>query len=124
MTDRDAPKTGYMNPPEQTRFKKGKSGNQQGRPRKPKDLNTLLQKVLNRKVRKIPIRDALIWKQRKPPFYVWPRLFTRRFVLERSSVHFSVLSDECELVSARAVALTLMPRKDRAIQSKRRFGSA
>lgn len=71
MTDRDAPKTGYMNPPEHTRFKKGKSGNPQGRPRKPKDLNTLLQKVLNRKVRikdderKIPIRDALIWKLRE-----------------------------------------------------------
>lgn len=71
MTDRDTPKTGYMNPPEHTRFKKGKSGNSQGRPRKPKDLNTLLQKVLNRKVRikdderKIPIRDALIWKLRE-----------------------------------------------------------
>ena len=71
MTDRDTPKTGYMNPPEDTRFKKGKSGNPKGRPRKPKDLNTLLQKVLNRKVRvrdderKIPIRDALIWKLRE-----------------------------------------------------------
>lgn len=71
MTDRDTPKTGYMNPPADTRFKKGKSGNPQGRPRKPKDLNTLLQKVLNRKVRikdderKIPIRDALIWKLRE-----------------------------------------------------------
>jgi len=71
MTDRDTPKTGYMNPPEHTRFKKGKSGNPQGRPRKPKDLNTLLQEVLNRKVRikdderKIPIRDALIWKLRE-----------------------------------------------------------
>ena len=71
MTDHDTPKTGFMNPPEHTRFKKGKSGNPQGRPRKPKDLNTLLQKVLNRKLRikdderKIPIRDALIWKLRE-----------------------------------------------------------
>jgi len=71
MTDRDTPKTGYMNPPEHTRFKKGKSGNPLGRPRKPKDLNTLMQKVLNRKVRvnnidqKMPIRDALIWKLRE-----------------------------------------------------------
>lgn len=71
MTKHDAPTTGYMNPPEHTRFKKGKSGNPQGRPRKPKDLNTLLQKVLNRKVRikdderKIPIGDALIWKLRE-----------------------------------------------------------
>ena len=71
MTDPDTPKTGFMNPPEHTRFKKGKSGNPRGRPRKPKDLNALLQKVLNRKVRikdnerKMPIRDALIWKLRE-----------------------------------------------------------
>jgi len=70
MTDHDTPKTGFMNPPEHTRFKKGKSGNPQGRPRKPKDLNTVLQQVLNRKVRikdderKMPIRDALIWTLR------------------------------------------------------------
>ncbi len=70
MTDPDTPKTGFMNPPEHTRFKKGKSGNPQGRPRKPKDLNTVLQQVLNRKVRikdyerKMPIRDALIWTLR------------------------------------------------------------
>jgi len=70
MTDHDAAKTGFMNPPEHTRFKKGKSGNPQGRPRKPKDLNTVLQQVLNRKVRikdderKMPIRDALIWTLR------------------------------------------------------------
>jgi hypothetical protein len=70
MTDRDTPKTGFMNPPEHTRFKKGKSGNPQGRPRKPKDINTVLHQVLNRKVRvnniehKMPIRDALIWTLR------------------------------------------------------------
>jgi len=70
MTDHDTPKTGYMNPPEHTRFKKGKSGNPQGRPRKPKDINTVLHQVLNRKVRvnnieqKMPIRDALIWTLR------------------------------------------------------------
>lgn len=71
MTDHDTPKTGFMNPPEHTRFKKGKSGNPQGRPRKPKDINTVLHQVLNRKVRvnniehKMPIRDALIWKLRE-----------------------------------------------------------
>lgn len=71
MTNHDTPKTGFMNPPEHTRFKKGKSGNPQGRPRKPKDINTVLHQVLNRKVRvtniehKMPIRDALIWKLRE-----------------------------------------------------------
>ncbi len=71
MTDRDAPTTGFMNPPKHTQFQKGKSGNPRGRPRKPKDLNTVLQQVLNRKVRirdderRMPIRDALIWKLRE-----------------------------------------------------------
>ncbi len=71
MTERKTSDVGYMNPPEHTRFKKGKSGNPRGRPRKREDLNTVLQRVLNRKVRvkdndrKIPIRDALIWKLRQ-----------------------------------------------------------
>ena len=71
MTDDWIPNVGYMNPPEHTRFKKGKSGNPRGRPRKREDLNTVLQRVLNRKVgvkdndRKMPIKDALIWKLRE-----------------------------------------------------------
>jgi hypothetical protein len=70
MTDHETPTAGFMNPPKHTQFRKGKSGNPCGRPRKPKDLNTVLHQVLNRKVsirdekRKIPIRDALIWKLR------------------------------------------------------------
>ncbi len=71
MTERKTSDVGYMNPPEHTRFKKGKSGNPRGRPRKREDLNTVLQRVLNRKVRvkdndqKLPIQDALIWKLRE-----------------------------------------------------------
>ena len=71
MTERKTSDVGYMNPPEHTRYKKGKSGNPRGRPRKREDLNTVLQRVLNRKVRvkdndrKLPIRDALIWKLRE-----------------------------------------------------------
>lgn len=71
MTDRDTPPTGFMNPPKNTQFQKGKSGNPRGRPRKRDDLNTVLERVLKRKVpvrdekRKIPIRDALIWKLRE-----------------------------------------------------------
>jgi len=71
MTERKTSDVGYMNPPEHTRFKKGKSGNLRGRPRKREDLNTVLQRVLNRKVRvkdndrKLPVRDALIWKLRE-----------------------------------------------------------
>ncbi len=71
MTERKTSDVGYMNPPEHTRYKKGKSGNPRGRPRKREDLNTVLQRVLNRKIRvkdndrKLPIRDALIWKLRE-----------------------------------------------------------
>ena len=60
-----------MNPPEHTRFKKGKSGNPRGRPRKQEDLNTVLHRVLKRKVlvkdldQKMPIREALMWKLRE-----------------------------------------------------------
>ena len=71
MTDREAPTAGFTNPPKHTQFQKGKSGNPRGRPRKRDDLNTVLERVLKRKVRirdeerKIPIRDALIWKLRE-----------------------------------------------------------
>lgn len=71
MTNDAPPSVGYMNPPRHTRFKKGQSGNPRGRPRKQEDLNTVLHRVLNRKVRvkdddqKLPIRDALMWKLRE-----------------------------------------------------------
>lgn len=73
MTDEEsnAPGIGYMNPPEHTRFRKGTSGNPRGRPRKREDLNTVLNRVLTRKVRvkdndgTMAIREALIWKLRE-----------------------------------------------------------
>ena len=71
MTDNKTAYVGYMNPPRHTRFKKGKSGNPRGRPRKREGLNTVLQRVLDRKIiikdedRKIPIREALIRKLRE-----------------------------------------------------------
>lgn len=71
MTTETPPKVGYMNPPQHTRFKKGKSGNPRGRPRKQEDLDTVLHRVLNRKVRvkdddqTMPIRDALMRKLRE-----------------------------------------------------------
>jgi hypothetical protein len=71
MTNGKTPTSGFMNPPKHTQFPKGKSGNPRGRPRKPKDLNTVLQQVLNCKVRirdeerRMPIREALFWKLRE-----------------------------------------------------------
>ena len=65
--ERDYP-VGYGKPPEHTRFKKGHSGNSQGRPRGVKNLATLLGAALDEKVivtengrrRKITKREAII----------------------------------------------------------------
>ena len=62
---------GFASPPAQHRFKKGKSGNPRGRPRKQDDLWTHLTRVLDRKVKlqgrddQMPIREALIRRLRE-----------------------------------------------------------
>jgi hypothetical protein len=43
-------KVGYGHPPESTRFKKGQSGNPQGRPKGSLNLSTLLMRTLREKV--------------------------------------------------------------------------
>ena len=52
MSDDDQPdyKVGYKKPPLHTRFQKGQSGNQRGRPRGSKNLSTLLTDALNEPV--------------------------------------------------------------------------
>jgi uncharacterized protein DUF5681 len=44
------PKVGYCNPPGQTRFKKGQSGNPQGRPKGTLNMATVLERTLREKV--------------------------------------------------------------------------
>ncbi|MGH7085915.1 MAG: DUF5681 domain-containing protein, partial [Acetobacteraceae bacterium] len=57
---------GYGRPPRHTRFPKGRSGNQAGRPRRPQDLASLIAEALDRRVavtgkrRKITRREAII----------------------------------------------------------------
>ena len=65
--ERDYP-VGYGKPPEHTRFKKGHTGNPRGRPRRAKNLATLLGAALDGKVtvtehgrrRRITKREAMI----------------------------------------------------------------
>ena len=70
MSDQSNRPAGYANPPVQHRFKKGKSGNPRGRPRKQDDLWSHMNRVLSRKVKlqgsddQIPIREALIRRLR------------------------------------------------------------
>jgi hypothetical protein len=42
---------GYRHPPTATRFKPGQSGNLKGRPRATRSVGTILQEVVNRKIR-------------------------------------------------------------------------
>lgn len=71
MTGQTNQPPGYANPPAQHRFKKGKSGNPRGRPRKQDDLWSHMNRVLSRKVKlqgsddQIPIREALIRRLRE-----------------------------------------------------------
>lgn len=71
MSDPADRPVGFASPPVQHRFKKGKSGNPRGRPRKQDDLWTHLTRVLDRKVKlqdrddQMPIREALIRRLRE-----------------------------------------------------------
>lgn len=94
MKDQVNKSVGYMSPPNHTRFKKGKSGNPRGRPKKKDDVFTLLQRVLKRKVRvtgadrQIPIREALIRKLRELALSGDPRAINlQRRILDEAGVN-------------------------------------
>ena len=61
---------GYGKPPISTRFKKGCSGNPSGRPRRSRNVQTVLKEILNRKItvrdrygeRKIAAQEAMLLK--------------------------------------------------------------
>lgn len=55
MASGDDYEVGYGRPPKHTRFKSGKSGNPSGRPKGSRNVSTILNKALGRKVR---VRDG------------------------------------------------------------------
>lgn len=71
MSDQNTHPVGYANPPVHSRFKKGRSGNPRGRPKKPEDIYSQMQKVLKRKVKlsdstqRMTMKEALIYKLRE-----------------------------------------------------------
>jgi len=100
MSDQAKSPVGYMSPPEHTRFKKGKSGNPRGRPKKQDDIYTLLQRVLKRKVRlkgadrKMPIREALIRKLRDLALSGDPRAMSlQRRILDEAGLNQTERAD-------------------------------
>jgi hypothetical protein len=48
--DNDDYDVGYKKPPKKTRFRKGQSGNPKGRPKETIDMQTSMDKVMNRKI--------------------------------------------------------------------------
>ena len=66
----DPYEVGFGKPPERTRFKRGRSGNPKGRPRKKPDLHSELTKVLREKVtvegkqEKVTVQYALLLRLR------------------------------------------------------------
>ena len=63
--DSDDNKVGYKNPPKHTQFKKGQSGNPNGRPKGTKNFKTDLKEELNEQVKITEGgREALFSKQR------------------------------------------------------------
>ncbi len=71
MNDQKTSTVGFGNLPVANRFKKSRSGNPKGRPKKKENIYTLLYRVLKRKVlfkgaeKKIPISEAFIRRLRE-----------------------------------------------------------
>jgi len=86
----DPYEVGFGRPPKQTRFKKGRSGNPRGRPRKKPDLYSELTKVLDENVtvtidgqpEKVTVQQALLLRLRDHALLgeVWAEKLLRKVV--------------------------------------------
>lgn len=70
---------GYGKPPKHTRFKPGQSGNPKGRPKRARNLSTLIEEELNRR---IPVKDE-----------GRIRHMTKKVALVRNLVNYAVKGD-------------------------------
>jgi hypothetical protein len=86
----DSYEVGFGKPPERTRFKKGRSGNPKGRPRKKPDLYSELTKVLRENVtitvdgqqEKVTVQQALLRRLRDQALRgeLWAQKLTQKVV--------------------------------------------
>lgn len=87
MTELNPYTSGYMKPPKEHRFKKGKSGNPKGRPKEPKTIASIMIRILNKKIRikgedrKVTMLEALTLRLRELAAKGHPRAIeiTRRY---------------------------------------------
>lgn len=132
---------GYKNPPKQTRFQKGKSGNPKGRPKKKKSSNVIseiIQEILDReckvrsddKVSNMKFAEALLRKTYKAGLngdiksaekflliYAGSRVVSKKFKLEDDEInqnmnHKTVLFSEWKKLSKR-LQKEYIPLKDK-----------
>lgn len=108
MSDLKPYPSGYMKPPKEHRFKKGKSGNPKGRPKQPETLASITLKVLNKKIRvkgedrKVTLLEALALRLRELAAKGYPRAIeiTRRYeAIVAEQVRLRSLDEEDEVIA-------------------------
>ena len=120
----DPYEVGFGRPPKQTRFKKGRSGNPRGRPRKKPDLYSELTKVLHENVtvtidgqpEKVTVQQALLLRLRDHALLgeVWAEKLLRKVVEAIPESPSKYDNIDRRLTSFRAAALYDLLMKESA----------
>lgn len=97
MTDLKPYTSGYMKPPKEHRFKKGKSGNPKGRPKRKETLHSISRRVLNKKIRikgeprKVSMLEAIALRLRELAAKGNPRALR---IMRRYARHSEIAADQ------------------------------